>query len=157
MSLDTWKHDIFKITGDQYWTFGNDLSCTSATYSGTINHINGTRSDDPHNLDCGVSQKTTSTTQQNVYVYGLANDLDISIGNDYKYGELRFGPITNPSVDYADTTYVWTVEKIRFQTKTVLESRSTSTGPATSPAVISTVYYTPTWSEFGDGWTIGTM
>jgi hypothetical protein len=145
IAKDLWKNDIFRITASQYWTISLTSTCSTAAYTGRINNFNGTRSADPHYLDCYVSPKTTASTAQTIYIYGLNNDIDVSATDDNKYVDLRLSSVTNPDADYADTSYTWTVETIRGQTRTVIESGTTSNGPSTDPGTLVSAAFSPTW------------
>ena len=135
---DLWKHDIFQLTVDSKWSISVGASCSSAKYEGRWNHFNGSNVNSIHDLDCAVNG-------YQVLIYGLANDIDVSLHEDYKYVDLRVNSISNPDRDYPDNEYSWKVETVRFQTRTVLEEGLFSNGPATEPAVISSASYTPTW------------
>jgi hypothetical protein len=145
IAKDLWKYDIFRITASQYWTISTSSSCSTATYTGRINNFNGTRSADPHNLDCYISPKTLSTTAQTIYIYGLNNDIDVSASDDNKYVDLRLTSVSNPDADYADSSYIWTVETLRGQTKSVIEYATSSSGPSTDPGTLTSASFTPTW------------
>jgi hypothetical protein len=145
IAKDLWKNDIFRITASQYWTISATSTCRTAKYSGRINNFNGTRSADPYNLDCYISPKTTPTTAQVVYIYGLNNDIDVSASDDNKYVDLRLTSVSNPDADYSDSSYTWTVETLRGQTKSVIEYATYSSGPSTDPGTLTSVSFTPTW------------
>ncbi|WP_204256528.1 hypothetical protein, partial [Mammaliicoccus sciuri] len=146
IAKDLWKNDIFRITASQYWTISTSSTCSTATYSGRINNFNGTRSADPHNLDCYISPKTTATPSQTIYIYGLNNDIDVSASDDNKYVDLRLSSVSNPDADYSDSSYTWTVETLRGQTKSVIEYATFSSGPSTEPGTLTSASYAPTWS-----------
>jgi hypothetical protein len=148
IAKDLWKNDIFRITASEYWTISTSSTCSTATYSGRINNFNGTRSADPHNLDCYISPKTTPTTTQLIYIYGLNNDIDVSASDDNKYVDLRLTSVSNPDADYSDSSYTWTVETLRGQTKSVIEYSTFTGGPSTDPGTLTSASYAPTW-----GWT----
>jgi len=55
---------------------------------------------------------------------------------------LKLNPITNPNGKYAETQFNWTIQTVRFQTRTVLESASTNGQPAlTHGNIVSSSYY----------------
>jgi hypothetical protein len=145
IAKDLWKNDIFRITASQYWTISTSSTCSTATYSGRINNFNGTRSADPHNLDCYISPKTTPTTTQTIIIYGLNNDIDVSASDDNKFVDLRLTSVSNPDADYSDSSYTWTVETLRGQTKSVIEYATASSGPSTDPGTLTSASFAPTW------------
>mmetsp|Transcript_28906 Transcript_28906/g.51574 ORF Transcript_28906/g.51574 Transcript_28906/m.51574 type:complete len:265 (-) Transcript_28906:29-823(-) len=63
IARDLWKYDIFRITSSKYWTVNSSSACSSATITGKINNFNGTRTSDPHNLDCYVTPKVAGADQ----------------------------------------------------------------------------------------------
>jgi hypothetical protein len=107
LTKDVWKHDIFELGIDGAWTVASGAVCRSVLYVGTVNNVNGSRVNDPHNLDCVVTSKATSTTEQSVYVYGLNTDLDVSSGDNYKNVDLNVYSVSNPDRDYNEATYNW--------------------------------------------------
>jgi hypothetical protein len=145
IAKDLWKNDIFRITASQYWTISTSSTCSTASYSGRINNFNGTRSADPHNFDCYISPKTTPTTTQTIIIYGLNNDIDVSASDDNKYVDLRVTSVSNPDADYSDSSYTWTVETLRGQTKSVIEYATSSSGPSTDPGTLTSASFDPTW------------
>jgi hypothetical protein len=145
ISKDLWKYDIFKITANQYWTIGSSAKCSSRAYTGRINNFNGTRTSDPFNLDCYVTPKTSASTIQYVYIYGLAKDIDVSATDDNKYVDLRISSVSNPDADYSDSSYTWAVETIRGQTRTVIEYSNASSGVSTDPGIITKATFATVW------------
>ena len=99
-----WKHDLFVITLDQHWTVSDAIKCRSNGYTGRHNHFNSTSTTDPHDLPCAMTEKTTATTKQVVYIYGLATDIDLSVHDDYKYVDLHISGINNPPADFLSST-----------------------------------------------------
>jgi hypothetical protein len=75
-----WRHDIFKITVDQFWKVGTDALCRSVDIAGRSNHFNGTDVRDLNNLNCAVSGDPGS---QVIWIYGLDTMLDMSVDVDY--------------------------------------------------------------------------
>ena len=141
LNQDLWKHDIFQITIDDDWTIGTNIECRSVKQSGIWNHFNSSDTNDIHDLNC-VAETKVANTAQKVYVYGLANDIDLSLHDDYSKVKLKLNPMTNPNGKYAETQYNWTIETVRFQTRTVLESASTNGQPAlTHGNIVSSSYY----------------
>jgi hypothetical protein len=104
---DLWKHDMFRLTIDDNWRVETGATCSSADYTGKYNHYNGTRTDDPHYLDCVVTEKTTDATIQSVYIYGLNTDIDVTLHEDYKFVDLRVTSVRNPDADYTGNAYIW--------------------------------------------------
>ena len=59
--------------------------CESLARKDKINNFNGTHAEpDIHLLDCEVSEKQADISQE-LWVYGLANDINISTNPDNKY------------------------------------------------------------------------
>lgn len=90
---DMWKHDLFTITMDKNWIVTDAIQCRSNGYTGRYNHFNGTDTSDPHDLACTATEKTTTTTAQIVYIYGLATDIDLSLSSDYIFVDLHVSGI----------------------------------------------------------------
>jgi hypothetical protein len=78
-------------------------------------------------------------------VYGLAVDLDLSLDADYKLANLHIGPVALPDRDYADASYKWTIETMRWQTKRIIDRALSTSGPSTAPGTLTQATYTPSW------------
>lgn len=89
-----------------------------------------------------------------VYVYGNANDIDITSTMSATNGamhpdaanvKLEISGITAP---YANiNSYTWNVKTMRFQTKTILSENTTSgTGITTTTNAIGTTQYKNSWN-----------
>jgi len=138
-----WTHDLFRITVPTQFSLSSPV-CLAADISGRVNNFNGTDPASPHSLNCVASAK--GSTQQVLWVYGLATDIDTVLSQDNRYVELRVTGFTNPDRDYPDSAYVWKVETIRFNTKNVLEA-GIANGPNTAPDTFTTYSWTPTWGR----------
>jgi len=159
---DLWKHDMFVLTFPSQFTVSSSVTCASyVTVNTDINYYNSTAGAGSHTLDCKETAQTDSAaagntpvkTAQMVYIYGNANDIDISstsvAGAAAHSGaenvKLEIGGITNPFAHF--TTYTWAVKTQRFQTTTTIDKTTTSpSNPlTTTTGTIVTSTYKSTW------------
>jgi len=92
-------------------------SCTSVDVeTESENYFKSVRGD--LELDC-----VSSTSDRLVYLYGLANDVDISVvggDDDVVTFTFKVTGFTSPSANYPNSDYVWNVYVQRFGTRDII-------------------------------------
>ena len=148
IAMSLWRYDTFILTADSRWTIASGAACSSADYAGRYNNFNGTNSANPHSLQCVVTQLSTTTLAQQVFIYGLAVDgVDTASTTDNQYVDLRITSVISPNSVYPGSVYNWNVATNRFGTTTILETANYSAGPLVINDVITTVSWAPTWGS----------
>ncbi|CAG9312523.1 unnamed protein product [Blepharisma stoltei] len=140
--VNLWKHDIFEIIPDTYWSISTDtsISCSSIDVSAnSTNYIKGPQGD--NNLPCAIalsggaggglkpSQSTNGETNS-VYIYGLSQDVIVTSAYEVQLKVVNF---IFPGSARPLTSYTWKLKIWRWGTTTLL-AQFMGNGPLT-PAI----------------------
>mmetsp|Transcript_25893 Transcript_25893/g.4384 ORF Transcript_25893/g.4384 Transcript_25893/m.4384 type:complete len:115 (+) Transcript_25893:559-903(+) len=109
VDVDIWPHDIVVIYASDKWTLPTSLSsCASVGAAGVTNYFKTNISSSEYELQC-----TTASTEHAIYIYGIANEIDISEQGDDDNElplHLDIGGFMAPSADWNSNNYFWQVE-----------------------------------------------
>lgn len=139
---DLWAHDSIRITLAPQFSLSNPI-CRSISYDSQLNTLNGTHASDPGKLECLV---TSVSGAPRLWIYGLGHDFDVSADTNTALVNLEVTGFKNPDRDYPASTYVWTVDTIRFNTRDIKETGVCS-GPETTHDWIYSAVWVPTWGR----------
>ncbi|CAG9312573.1 unnamed protein product [Blepharisma stoltei] len=135
-----WKHDIFEIVPDTYWTIPSSPTCSSVDISSTTNYIKGPKGG--NSLPCAIAAtgganggystaKSTATPATNsIYIYGLSQDVIITSSYQVK---LKVSSFTLPLATISSSNFSWNLKIWRWGTTNLL-AQYAGTGPLTPVA-----------------------
>ncbi|CAG9312564.1 unnamed protein product [Blepharisma stoltei] len=140
-----WKHDIFEIVPDTYWTIPSSPTCTSVDISGITNYIKGPNGD--NSLPCAIAAtgganggystaKSTATPATNsVYIYGLSQDMITTSSYQVK---LQVSSFILPLATILSSNFSWNLKIWRWGTTNLL-AQFAGNGPLTPVAGAVTI------------------